>query len=48
MTKYNDPEFKVVISKTEDVLTASPFDENDKFESEIMPLGDDLPIIISG
>lgn len=48
MTKYNEPEFKVVISKTEDVLTASPFIENDNFESEILPFGVDSPITISG
>lgn len=46
MTKYNEPEFKVVISKTEDVLTASPFLEaggSDNMESDVVPL-----ITISG
>lgn len=41
MTKYNEPEFKVVISKTEDVLTASPVFEvggNENFEGDLMPV----------
>lgn len=37
MTMYNEPEFKVVVAKTEDVLTASPIIETDNMNTNPFP-----------
>lgn len=37
MTMYNEPEFKVVVAKTEDVLTASPIVETNNMNTNPNP-----------